>query len=62
MGPFDMSQDGNKYVAIAVDAFTKFVEAKGIAHKLTNFCGDHDHHNKSHVLRLNFPKIPYRGF
>ena len=47
MGPFDMSQDGNKYVAIAVDAFTKFVEAKGKAYKSTNFYGHHDHHDKS---------------
>ena len=35
MGPLDpMTEDGNKYVAVAVDAFTKFVEAKGKAYKL----------------------------
>ena len=27
MGPFEMSNNGNRYVAIGVDAFTKYVEA-----------------------------------
>ena len=29
MGPFSTSRNGNRYVAIAVDAFSKYVEAKG---------------------------------
>ncbi len=30
MGPFDpVSRNGNRYVAIAVDAFSKYVEAEG---------------------------------
>ena len=29
MGPLKMTKDGNVYVAVAVDAFSKFVEAKG---------------------------------
>ena len=28
-GPFKKSDDGNEYIAIAVDAFSKYVEGKG---------------------------------
>ena len=36
-GPFKMSKNGNVYIAIAVDAFSKFVEAQGKISKSFKF-------------------------
>ena len=60
MGPFSTSRNGNRYVAIAVDAFSKYVEAKGNYHKT--------HYNIQEVGLINSTitfcetseKIPYR--
>ena len=69
MGPFDpMSQDGNKYVAVAVDAFTKFVEAKGKAYKFNDHKTslqrhvDHDTYQKMYIMIEFFQKCHDRIF
>ena len=37
MGPLKMTKDDNVYVAVAVDAFSKFVEAKGNLKQARNY-------------------------
>ena len=44
-GPLDMSQNGNRYVALGVCALVKYVEAKGTSNISKLRCGKRDRSN-----------------